>query len=101
MHKFSNQRVTVNKLFKDVNGWKYSDTDCSRFCSNISSIYGELTRRGVQQMLNYLQLKKEDVFYDLGSGVGKVVLQIAMAASIRIFLMRPLCFCVLPVTQLI
>ncbi len=46
----------------------------------LSAIYGELTPRGVEQLLRVVPLSADDVFVDLGSGLGKVVLQVAMAA---------------------
>jgi len=83
MQKFPSQRIAVNKLFKDVDGWDYADTDNRRVIGSLASTYGELTPRGVQRLLNVLQFKESDVFCDLGSGVGKVVLQVAMAVSLK------------------
>lgn len=37
--------------------------------------YGELTPRGVRQVFKLLQPTADDVFYDLGSGCGRCVLQ--------------------------
>ncbi len=48
-----------------------------------ATVYGELTPRGVQRMLKFLKLTEKDVFYDLGSGVGKAVLQVAMTVPIK------------------
>ena len=45
--------------------------------------YGELTPAGVSRMLDYLRMDRQDVFYDLGSGVGRAVLQVAMTANIE------------------
>ena len=73
----------MNRLFSDVDGFSYTETDDQRIISNRASVYGELTPLGVQRLLNHLQLTSEDVFYDLGSGVGKVVLQVAMAVPVR------------------
>ncbi len=43
-----------------------------------SHVYGELTPAGVTQLIRATRLTPDDVFVDLGSGTGKIVLQIAM-----------------------
>jgi len=43
-----------------------------------SEIYGELTPRGVREVRELLSPRKDDVFYDLGSGAGRFVLQAAL-----------------------
>lgn len=40
-------------------------------------VYGETSFEFISQMLENCQLKSDDVFIDLGSGVGQVVLQVA------------------------
>ena len=45
--------------------------------------YGEITPASVARLLDWLDLHEDDVLYDLGSGVGKVVLQAAMTAACR------------------
>jgi len=42
-------------------------------------VYGELTSAGVRQLIRATRLSADDVFVDLGSGVGKVVLRVALA----------------------
>jgi hypothetical protein len=42
-------------------------------------VYGELTAVGVRQLIRVTRLSAGDVFVDLGSGIGKVVLQVALA----------------------
>jgi hypothetical protein len=46
-----------------------------------SRAYGELTPVGTRQLIAATRLAADDVFVDLGSGVGKVVLQVAPAIS--------------------
>jgi hypothetical protein len=48
-----------------------------------NATYGELTPRGFSKLLRKLDPKPSDVFYDLGSGTGKVVLQMAMSAPLK------------------
>lgn len=46
-------------------------------------LYGEITPAGLGHLLDHLSLGPDDVFYDLGSGIGKVVLQTALTHSLR------------------
>ena len=48
-----------------------------------SSVYGEIMPAAGEQLLAALRLGREDVLYDLGSGVGKFVLQAAMGRPLR------------------
>lgn len=48
-----------------------------------SPIYGELMPTATGKLLDYLAMGKDDVFYDLGCGVGKVVLQAAISVPLR------------------
>lgn len=48
-----------------------------------SSVYGEIMPAAAAQLLDYLDLRRDDVLYDLGSGVGKFVLQAAMSHPLR------------------
>lgn len=42
-----------------------------------SHVYGETGFEIIDEMLNYIPLDKNDIFVDLGSGVGNVVIQVA------------------------
>lgn len=44
-------------------------------------VYGETSFNFVQQMIDQIGFKDDDVFIDLGSGVGQVVLHVAAAAK--------------------
>ena len=52
-----------------------------------ASVYGEVLPEGIQNLLDYIDddmpLSKEDVFVDLGSGTGKIVLQVALATDFK------------------
>lgn len=47
-------------------------------------VYGETSYELVCQMIDQIEITAEDVFVDLGSGVGQVVLQMAAATPCRI-----------------
>lgn len=44
--------------------------------------YGEVTYAGMEAVYDALNLKQGDVFFDLGSGVGKLVLYVALRAQV-------------------
>jgi len=44
--------------------------------------YGEITYGGMEPLYGCLNLGKSDVFYDLGSGVGKLVLYVALRGDV-------------------
>jgi len=48
-----------------------------------SPVYGEIRPASVSRMIDRLVLGPRDVFYDLGSGIGKVVNQVAISAPVR------------------
>lgn len=47
-------------------------------------MYGETSFELIAQMIDQIDITSEDVFVDLGSGVGQVVLQMAAATPCRI-----------------
>ncbi|MGK0309289.1 MAG: hypothetical protein ACJAT5_000301 [Lentimonas sp.] len=84
MKQYPSKTRIINRLYKELDGFTCSsEVDDKRFFGSNASVYGELTPLGTQQLLNYLQLSEEDVFYDLGSGVGKINIQIGMTVSIK------------------
>ncbi|GIL75093.1 hypothetical protein Vretimale_7786 [Volvox reticuliferus] len=48
-----------------------------------SATYGETTGDGVMRLLRNVPLQPDDVLVDLGSGLGRLVLQVACSANIR------------------
>jgi len=46
-------------------------------------VYGETSFEFVSQMLESVNIDEEDVFIDLGSGVGQVVLQVAASVQLK------------------
>lgn len=77
-------RRILRQLYKDV--WAYTvpkAEDLSIRRAKSSSLYGEITFASLDKLLSYLDINERDVFFDLGSGVGKVVLQVAMTAPVK------------------
>ena len=54
---------------------------------NSDYVYGEVTKKGVQTLIEkitkYKDIKESDVFVDIGSGCGKLVLQMAVKTNFR------------------
>lgn len=48
-----------------------------------SPVYGEITPASVDRLCAYLDMGPRDVFYDLGSGVGKLVNHVAMTVPVK------------------
>lgn len=78
-------RRTILRVYRQVDdGFFIPDTEESEIrATRGSPTYGEITPTSVDRMLTYLQMTDRDVFYDLGSGVGKVINQVAISVPIR------------------
>ncbi len=77
-------RVVLRRLYRYEHGYELDEADETRVrATNSSPTYGEIMPTATDHLVEYLGMGRDDVFYDLGSGVGKVVLQVAMRASIR------------------
>jgi hypothetical protein len=76
--------MAVRRLYRGVDGFMISQQEETHVrAARGSPLYGEITPMGVQRLLERLDLGERDTFYDLGSGVGKVVLQTAMTVRLR------------------
>lgn len=72
----------LDKLYGDAHGFCESDAERDRLArAGTSSTYGELTTHGTAQLLDELKLGAHDRFVDLGSGIGRLVWQVAMSCS--------------------
>jgi len=77
-------RRQIERLCEDYSGYLISGDDARAVRSTRGSpTYGEITVTSLARLLEYLQLTPNDVVYDLGSGIGKVALQVAMTTNIR------------------
>jgi hypothetical protein len=74
----------IRSLYRGLDGYDVSDeAEAVVFRHRSSPLYGEITPGGVAHLLEYMQLTPEDALFDLGSGVGKVVLQAAISQPLR------------------
>ena len=77
-------RQTMNRIYKDADdGFQIPREDEQAVKkSKGSPIYGEINQKALSTLLDYLNLGPKDIFYDLGSGVGKVVLQTVLTTNV-------------------
>jgi hypothetical protein len=74
----------VHQLFRRVHGWSISSAEERRVLAAKSSpTYGEIRPAALARLLTSLELQPKDVLYDLGSGIGKVVVQAALSVRVR------------------
>lgn len=75
LENFTNRDTTINKHFD------YKGT------YNINYVYGEILRSGVdviiEKIKKYKKISDKDVFVDIGSGAGKLVLHISIKSDIK------------------
>jgi len=73
--------VAVNRFYEGISGFAADGAgpDGRKLRPSRARVYGELTPVGTRKLIAATRLSADDVFVDLGSGVGKVVLQVALA----------------------
>lgn len=77
-------RAVLRRVYRFEHGYDLDAADEARVRATHSSpTYGEIMPTATDQLIEHLRLGGDDVFYDLGSGVGKVVLHVAMRVAIR------------------
>ena len=80
----SQPRQVIRQLYRDLDGFEIPGAEERAIRSSKGSpIYGEMMPAATEHLLRFLDLGEGDVFYDLGAGSGKVVLQAAMTAPLR------------------
>ena len=77
-------QAVIRRLYRDEHGYDLSEADEARVLATRSApTYGELMPSATARLVEALKLDADDSFYDLGSGVGKVVLQVAMTVPVQ------------------
>ena len=73
----------LRQLYRDVDGFSIPAGEVRTVeRSRGSATYGELMPSASVRLLEQLELRRRDVFYDLGAGVGKLVLLAAMTTPV-------------------
>lgn len=71
----------IKNLYRNISGYSLDENDPYNHLNNfknkndVVSTYGEIMPNGVSKIIENLFISKNDVFYDLGCGTGKVVTQ--------------------------
>ena len=74
----------LDTVYKDVNGYTIKEDERNQIVRKGGEpTYGEITYESAQKLLHDLKLTYNDVFYDLGSGVGKMVVQTYLTTPVK------------------
>jgi precorrin-6B methylase 2 len=73
-----------NYLYNDVNGYKVSTEARSKFSGEVSNLlYGELPFETFKLIVEKANPQKDGVFYDLGSGTGRIAIEAHILCDFR------------------
>lgn len=74
----------VREVYRGVDGWEIPSAEVQRIVAARSAeTYGEIMPTATVRLLEHLRLGPPDVLYDLGCGVGKLVVQAAVSLPVR------------------
>lgn len=75
----------ITSLYEDVCGHlSFSEKDLDQYQSaNVAVTYGETSYEGIEQFIQMIPFDADDVFCDLGSGVGKMAVQVFMTTPVK------------------
>ncbi len=75
----------ISKLYQDLNGYlKYSKEQRSNYFSHdVCLTYGEVHYLSLMKFAEEIKLQPEDVFLDLGSGLGKICTSIVLGTPCK------------------
>lgn len=77
-------KAYLQMIFEDKGGYTLPIDEASAiFKEGGHPQYGEIPYDSAAHILDDLQLSRQDVFYDLGSGVGKLVLQVYLTTPVK------------------
>src|SRR5262245_39069772 len=78
-------RQIINRIYQDIEGFEIPRADAQNvFKSKGSPVYGEINHQALNKLLRHLKLGPHDVFFDLGSGVGKVITQTLLTTRVKL-----------------
>ena len=74
----------MEQLYSSIDGYQLTlEEAVAMKNSGQDSTYGEITLESAAFLFNEFKLGKDDVFYDLGSGVGKTVIQAYLTTPVK------------------
>jgi hypothetical protein len=72
----------MEKIYDTLNTGYNDNGDCPSNISRIDAIYGEITYNGVKTLAHSINFRDKH-FLDIGSGIGKAVVQIALETDVK------------------
>lgn len=77
-------RTLLRRLYYGLDGYDVPRSEEAVVLRKRSSpLYGEIMPAATDHLFDYLELGKKDVLYDLGSGVGKMVMQAGLSRPLK------------------
>ncbi len=74
----------IEKMYADISGFNIDGSETTMIEKNGGApTYGEITYDSAKKLLSKLNLIQDDVFYDFGSGVGKMVIQTYLTTPVK------------------
>lgn len=74
----------LDEVYTDINGFSIDQSERKNIEDQGGNpTYGEITYQSTRDLIQQLDLGKDDVFFDLGCGVGKVCCQVALTTPAR------------------
>ena len=74
--------INMEKIYDTLNTGYNDNGDCPSNISRIDAIYGEITYNGVKTLAHSINFRDKH-FLDIGSGIGKAVVQIALETDVK------------------
>lgn len=79
-----NNKQFIDELYKQTSGFNVPSQEYDFITkAGGAPTYGEITYEGADQILKLFKLTEKDVFYDLGCGVGKFVVQAYLTTPVK------------------
>ena len=80
-----NDKQILDELYQAYLAHVYQHVEQPLLVGKVSGslTYGEMLYPSVKKLLNKLQIESNDIFLDLGSGLGKLVLQVWMQTILK------------------
>lgn len=80
----SEEKDLIKRIYKNINGFSIDPQESTKISeAGGNSTYGEITDEGVLQLIKELNPTKDDVFYDLGSGAGRMVITMHLISPVK------------------
>ena len=72
----------IKKIYSGKSGFGLKEDDVKK-SQNVFTTYGEMLPESLTKLVNYLNMNDNDVVYDLGSGIGKVINQVFLQRPVK------------------